>query len=106
MPTATRSASAVRPTCEESAIAKNKEQHKPFQKSFIKLAGIARERPAVGEDHAPRGISNAAIELSIDEIGESAKEKTDGYAAAGQVCEIEEIKSPLVGIDSGCDDNP
>src|SRR5580692_3580554 len=59
---------------------------------------MARHRAAIREDHRPRDIARAAIELAIDEVGDAAKEQTDRYRLCNDVGEGKERYSTGAGV--------
>ena len=64
-------------------------QHQPFQECFVELAGMTRFWTAVWEHHAPRRVSDPAIKLTIDKVGDPPKEKSNGRGAGQHVAQNE-----------------
>ena len=62
---------------ERTSNAEHDEQHQAFERRFIELARMARERAAVGEDHRPGHVGRPAPQFAIDEIGDAAEEQAD-----------------------------
>src|SRR5262249_39125500 len=65
------------------------EQHDAFEKAFVELARMARLAVAVREDHGPGHVGRAAVELTVDEVGDAAEEEPDGHRADDEVAEGE-----------------
>ena len=80
------------------------EEDRPLKHRLVELARMAGIGPAVGEDHGPRHVRNPAIELTIDEIGETAEEKTDRGGGADQVAEVEESDGVTAAEQGDCGD--
>src|SRR5437016_2344140 len=63
---------------------------------------MARHRAATREDHRPRDSARPAIQLAIDEIGDTAKEQTDRDRLGDDVREGKERYSTGTGKQDDC----
>src|SRR5574341_363750 len=64
---------------------KNEKKRHPFEQELIQLRGVSGMGPSSGEDHAPRRIRNAAIELSVNEVAEPAQAQADGRGGYDEI---------------------
>src|SRR5262249_56434607 len=55
----------------------NHEQQQSFECGLVELAGVTRERPAVGKLHGPRRVAYAAPQFAVDEVGDAAEKVAD-----------------------------
>src|SRR5437763_1846313 len=65
------------------------DEREPFEPRLVKLARMARHRPAARKHHRPRHVARAAPQLAIDEIGETPEEQPDRPDRADHVAERE-----------------
>src|SRR5262245_15743454 len=61
------------------------EQQQTFKRSFVKLTRMTRQRSTIRKDHAPGHVGRTAPQFAIYEIGDPAKEQSDGADCAGDV---------------------
>src|SRR5580704_2768678 len=67
--------------------AEHDEEDDALQRCFIELAGMARDRTAVGKDHRPRHVTRPSPQFAVDEIGTAAEEQSDRTDRGGNVAE-------------------
>ena len=54
----------------------NTKKDNPFKKGLVELRGVAGQRAAAREDHAERGGGYPSVELTVDEVADSAEAKS------------------------------
>src|SRR5713226_231869 len=59
----------------------DEKQDDAFEGGLVELAGMARLRTAIREDHGPRHVADAAPQLRVDEVGQAAEEQADRHGA-------------------------
>src|SRR5579863_6808115 len=72
-------------------------QHDAFERRFIKLAGMARNRAPGGKDHGPWHVGRPAPQFTVDEIGEAAEEQPDRGHGGRQIAKREDRDFALQG---------
>ena len=75
----------------------NRKQQNAFKSSLIKLAWMARQRPAIGKDHRPgqAGVGRASPQFAVDEVGEPSEEQADRPDRGRDIAEGEDRKVVL-----------
>src|SRR6202163_4832028 len=77
--------------------AKNDQQSESFKAGFVKLARMARDRPAAREDHGPGHVGGPPPQLAIDEVRDPAEQEPDRPDRAGDISEREPRHAALAG---------
>src|SRR5262249_59365323 len=83
----------------------NDEQQQSFDGGLVKLARMARERPATGKNHGPGDVTRPSPQLPIDEIGEPAEEMSDRVDGGADVAEREDRDAPAPGEQHDSEDD-
>src|ERR1019366_1422933 len=75
----------------------DRKQHDSLKRRLVKLAGMARQRPAIGKYHRPghAGVRRPAPQLAVDEIGKPPEKQSDRSDRGGDIAERQDRKVML-----------
>ncbi len=75
----------------------NRKQHDSLDRRLVKLAGMARQRSAIGKHHRPghAGVRRPAPQLAVDEVGEPPEKQPDRADPGGDIAERQDRKIVL-----------